>query len=240
MCATVASATPLYVGHLWLPQRFLLHRRLCFKAPSHQPRKWLSNRFRKALRLHDNPSLVRALQNASHVTPIFCLDPWFVKGGRWFSTLLPSCRPPLLRAQIRPAEPKAHSNRLRPWQCGCQPHAVSSWVALGPGCWAGQAWLQTACTARQPRWRTPARFQSVGYQTPRYAAVFNSVFTHALFTPTSWTRHSNTSWVSIPLFVLLVSVLVFFHHQPSSIARSPTRGTVTLQSGWYSQNTGHY
>jgi len=37
--------------------------------------------FRKALRLHDNPSLVRALQNASHVTPIFCLDPWFVKGG---------------------------------------------------------------------------------------------------------------------------------------------------------------
>jgi chorismate mutase len=29
--------------------------------------------FRKALRLHDNPSLVRALQDASHVTPVFCL-----------------------------------------------------------------------------------------------------------------------------------------------------------------------
>ena len=37
--------------------------------------------FRKALRLHDNPSLVRAVKNASHVTPIFCLDPWFVKSG---------------------------------------------------------------------------------------------------------------------------------------------------------------
>ena len=37
--------------------------------------------FRKALRLHDNPSLVQALQNASHVTPVFCLDPWFVKSG---------------------------------------------------------------------------------------------------------------------------------------------------------------
>lgn len=38
--------------------------------------------FRKALRLHDNPSLVRAVQDASHVTPIFCLDPWFVKSGK--------------------------------------------------------------------------------------------------------------------------------------------------------------
>ena len=37
--------------------------------------------FRKALRLHDNPSLVRAIRDASHLTPIFCLDPWFVKSG---------------------------------------------------------------------------------------------------------------------------------------------------------------
>jgi len=37
--------------------------------------------FRKALRLHDNPSLVRAMRDASHLTPVFCLDPWFVKSG---------------------------------------------------------------------------------------------------------------------------------------------------------------
>lgn len=34
--------------------------------------------FRKALRLHDNPALIHALENSQHVYPIFILDPWFV------------------------------------------------------------------------------------------------------------------------------------------------------------------
>ncbi len=38
--------------------------------------------FRKGLRLHDNPSLLAACQNASQVHPVFILDPWFVKHGR--------------------------------------------------------------------------------------------------------------------------------------------------------------
>ncbi|KAL4225263.1 hypothetical protein ACF0H5_015951 [Mactra antiquata] len=33
--------------------------------------------FRKGLRLHDNPALVAAFENSSHVWPIFILDPWF-------------------------------------------------------------------------------------------------------------------------------------------------------------------
>lgn len=35
--------------------------------------------FRKGLRLHDNPALLRAIQGASHLYPIFVLDPWFLK-----------------------------------------------------------------------------------------------------------------------------------------------------------------
>jgi DNA photolyase len=38
--------------------------------------------FRKALRLHDNPALVNAIEGAKTFHPIFCLDPWFVKSGR--------------------------------------------------------------------------------------------------------------------------------------------------------------
>nr|QXF69111.1 6-4 photolyase [Pohlia nutans] len=34
--------------------------------------------FRKGLRLHDNPALLRACQGASHVYPVFVLDPWFL------------------------------------------------------------------------------------------------------------------------------------------------------------------
>jgi cryptochrome len=41
--------------------------------------------FRKALRLHDNPSLLtaceHALKNGSSLLPIFILDPWFIKSG---------------------------------------------------------------------------------------------------------------------------------------------------------------
>ncbi|KAH3886385.1 hypothetical protein DPMN_010390 [Dreissena polymorpha] len=33
--------------------------------------------FRKGLRLHDNPALNAACENASHVWPVFVLDPWF-------------------------------------------------------------------------------------------------------------------------------------------------------------------
>lgn len=34
--------------------------------------------FRKGLRLHDNPALLRACQGASHVYPVFVLDPWYL------------------------------------------------------------------------------------------------------------------------------------------------------------------
>ena len=38
--------------------------------------------FRKALRVHDNPSFVNAIENSSTVDPVFCIDPWFVRSGR--------------------------------------------------------------------------------------------------------------------------------------------------------------
>jgi cryptochrome len=38
--------------------------------------------FRKALRLHDNPALLAAIDGASKLYPVFCLDPWFVSSGR--------------------------------------------------------------------------------------------------------------------------------------------------------------
>jgi len=38
--------------------------------------------FRKGLRLHDNPALHAALAGAQHVTPVFCLDPWFMHESR--------------------------------------------------------------------------------------------------------------------------------------------------------------
>eukprot|EP00960_Hanusia_phi_P025017 736248-Hanusia_phi.AAC.2 len=38
--------------------------------------------FRKALRLHDNPSLVQAIAGSGQVNPVFVLDPWFVRSGR--------------------------------------------------------------------------------------------------------------------------------------------------------------
>jgi hypothetical protein len=38
--------------------------------------------FRKALRIHDNPSLVKSIKSTTNLDPIFCLDPWFVKSGR--------------------------------------------------------------------------------------------------------------------------------------------------------------
>ncbi len=38
--------------------------------------------FRKSLRLHDNPSLLYALQNSDHVYPIFILDPYFVENEK--------------------------------------------------------------------------------------------------------------------------------------------------------------
>ena len=34
------------------------------------------------LRLHDNPALHAALERAEHVTPVYCLDPWFMKESR--------------------------------------------------------------------------------------------------------------------------------------------------------------
>jgi hypothetical protein len=38
--------------------------------------------FRKGLRLHDNPALVRACEGAAAVQPIFVLDPWFLAPER--------------------------------------------------------------------------------------------------------------------------------------------------------------
>ena len=35
--------------------------------------------FRKGLRLHDNPSLLAAIKGATHLYPVFVLDPWFLK-----------------------------------------------------------------------------------------------------------------------------------------------------------------
>lgn len=37
--------------------------------------------FRKALRLHDNPALLRCLKKSGKVYPIFILDPFFVKSA---------------------------------------------------------------------------------------------------------------------------------------------------------------
>lgn len=38
--------------------------------------------FRKGLRLHDNPALLSALNNAAELWPVFVLDPWFVANAR--------------------------------------------------------------------------------------------------------------------------------------------------------------
>ena len=38
--------------------------------------------FRKALRIQDNPSLAKSIQNSSHLVPVFCLDPWFLSSGK--------------------------------------------------------------------------------------------------------------------------------------------------------------
>lgn len=38
--------------------------------------------FRKALRVHDSPSLIKSIVSATNLDPIFCLDPWFVKSGK--------------------------------------------------------------------------------------------------------------------------------------------------------------
>ena len=35
--------------------------------------------FRKGLRLHDNPALLEALQDAEHLFPVFCLDPGIIE-----------------------------------------------------------------------------------------------------------------------------------------------------------------
>ncbi|CAF0961683.1 unnamed protein product [Brachionus calyciflorus] len=38
--------------------------------------------FRKALRLHDNPSLLNAIEKSQYIYPIFILDPWFVQHSK--------------------------------------------------------------------------------------------------------------------------------------------------------------
>lgn len=38
--------------------------------------------FRKGLRLHDNPSLVNAIESQLELYPVFILDPWFVKNAK--------------------------------------------------------------------------------------------------------------------------------------------------------------
>lgn len=35
--------------------------------------------FRKGLRLHDNPSLLKAIEGAERFYAVFCLDPWFIR-----------------------------------------------------------------------------------------------------------------------------------------------------------------
>ncbi|KAK9831428.1 hypothetical protein WJX81_004006 [Elliptochloris bilobata] len=44
-----------------------------------QTRRSLSVRGRKGLRLHDNPSLLRAIEGAERLHAVFCLDPWFIR-----------------------------------------------------------------------------------------------------------------------------------------------------------------
>ncbi|KAL8572787.1 hypothetical protein ACOMHN_024963 [Nucella lapillus] len=39
--------------------------------------------FRKGLRLHDNPALLAACENGSHVHPVFFLDPYFAKASNY-------------------------------------------------------------------------------------------------------------------------------------------------------------
>ncbi len=38
--------------------------------------------FRKCLRLHDNPTLIAAIESKQPLIPIFILDPNFIKNGR--------------------------------------------------------------------------------------------------------------------------------------------------------------
>ena len=38
--------------------------------------------FRKALRVQDNPSLVKSIIDSTHLDPVFCIDPWFVSSGK--------------------------------------------------------------------------------------------------------------------------------------------------------------
>ena len=45
--------------------------------------------FRKGLRLHDNPALLKACEGSSELYPVFVLDPWFTV-GRYIS-LWPRC-----------------------------------------------------------------------------------------------------------------------------------------------------
>jgi len=38
---------------------------------------------KQGLRVHDNPALLDACRDASHVFPIYVLDPWFVSSGQY-------------------------------------------------------------------------------------------------------------------------------------------------------------
>ena len=61
--AATGSPAPVPATEPWLPKRSIL---------------W----FRKGLRVHDNPALVKACEGASAVQPVFVLDPWFIKPER--------------------------------------------------------------------------------------------------------------------------------------------------------------
>jgi len=61
--------------------KFLVIQRAFMSSSSSSSKKHTAaiHWFRKGLRLHDNPSLVHALSHATHVYPVFVIDPWFAR-----------------------------------------------------------------------------------------------------------------------------------------------------------------
>ena len=57
------------------PEYYTCYCRFSDYAMAHRSIHW----FRKGLRLHDNPAFLAALENSSHIWPVFILDPWFTK-----------------------------------------------------------------------------------------------------------------------------------------------------------------
>ena len=102
--------------------------------------------FRKGLRLHDNPALCEAIRGSSHVVPLFCLDPWFVRSGRVganrMNFLLEVCHKPL----FPPPYSRVHTCTLLPSFLNGSLYAISI-IACGK---STRGWSFSKATRVQP------------------------------------------------------------------------------------------